>query len=172
MLCSTFSKLLLAIRVLLASRNFQTQSPKDTTNTYASFLRIHFFQQTPHLSRGAERRFMEQSMLRLITPQHILLPLYHQETHNCDSKLLTFIASGPNLIAYSLLTHLPFQLSNISPSSTGPGLLTSFLLLETRHYYPHAQTCRLSSFLSSKLSYFLFIQTLRTPGFQSHLLFL
>jgi len=35
-----------------------SQSPKDTANIYASYLRLHFSQQTPRLSRGAERGFM------------------------------------------------------------------------------------------------------------------
>jgi len=35
-----------------------SQSPKDTANTYASDLRSYFSQQTPRLSRGAERSFM------------------------------------------------------------------------------------------------------------------
>jgi len=34
------------------------QSPNDTANTYASYLRSHFSQQPPRLSRGAEHRFM------------------------------------------------------------------------------------------------------------------
>jgi len=44
-------------------------------------------------------------ILRLIPPQHFLLPLHHQGTYNCYFQ--TFTASGPDLIAYSLLTHLP-----------------------------------------------------------------
>jgi len=43
------------------------------------------------------------------------------------SMLLTSTASSSNLIAFPFQTHLPLQLSNIvSPSSTGPGLLTPF----------------------------------------------
>jgi len=46
-------------------------------------------------------------MLRPISPQHFLLCLHNQATYNCYFQTLNFHSSGPNLIAYPLLTHLP-----------------------------------------------------------------
>jgi len=60
------------------------------------------------------------------TPQHFLLPFTTKELTTAISKLSTSTASGPDLIVYPLLTHFLLQLSNISPSSTGPGLSTPF----------------------------------------------
>jgi len=74
-----------------------SQSPKDTANIYASYLRSHFSQQTPGLSRSAERSFINGPMFRLISPQHFLLPLHHQGTYNCCFQTFNFTASRPHL---------------------------------------------------------------------------
>jgi len=87
-----------------------SQSPKDTANIYASYLRSHFSQQTPQLYRGAERSFMND----LRSDQCSDSFLYNtfcslfttKELATAISKLSTSTASGPDFIAYPLLTHL------------------------------------------------------------------
>jgi len=97
-------------------------------------------------------------------------PFTIKELTTAISKLSISTASGPDLIAYLLLTHLsPFS----SATSLHLQLFLVFphlpLMLETRYHYPHKQTwqtCPLSS-LSSNLSHLLCIQTLRAPSSQS-----
>jgi len=104
-----------------------SQSPKDTTNIYAFYTRSHFSQQTPQLCRGAERSFMNDlrsDQCSDLSIHNFYSPFTTKELTTAISKLSTSTASGPDLTAYPLLTHLTLQPSNIfSPSSTGPCFL-------------------------------------------------
>jgi len=115
-----------------------SQFPKDTANIYASYLCLHLSQQTFRLPRGAERSFMNDLYLDQCSYSSLhnifCSPFTTKKLTTAISKLSTSTASGPDLIAYPLLTHFPpFSPATSSHhlhSSTGPGLLTPF---------PHAE---------------------------------
>ena len=86
--------------------------PLDTANHYASYLRSHLSQATPHTSRKAERQFMNK--LRKASCEDAsslhnsfcsLFSLAELSTAIC--KLSSSTASSPDQIAYPLLKHLP-----------------------------------------------------------------
>jgi len=111
-LFSTAITQLLARRVLPATQNFLTpnKSHKDTANIYASYLRSHFSQQTPRLSHVAERSFMNDLRSDQCSDSYLhntfYFPFITKELTTAISKLSTSTASGPDFIAYPLLTHL------------------------------------------------------------------
>jgi len=139
---------------------------------------LHFSQKTPRLSRGAERSFMnnlrsercsDSSLYSTLTSPH------HQGTLNCNFQALNFHCLGPRSYSSSSSnTSPPFSTATSSLHLQLVLIFSNFyLLLETRHRYPHTQTwqtCRLSSLFSPNLSYVLYIQTLRAPSSQSPLL--
>jgi len=87
-----------------------SQSRKDTANTYTSYFRSHFSQQTSRLSRGAEHSFTNNILLDQCSDPSFhstfCFPFTTKEFTTAISKLSTSTAWGPDLIAYPLLTHL------------------------------------------------------------------
>jgi len=64
-----------------------------------------------------------------------------KELTTAISKLSTFTASGPDLIAYPLLTHLPLQPATSSLHLQLVLVISHLsLMLETCYHYPHTQT--------------------------------
>jgi len=87
-----------------------SQSPKDTANIYASYFRSHFSQQTPRLSHGAERSFMNNLRSDQCSDSSLhntfCSPFSTKKLTTAISKLSTSTTSGTDLIAYLLLTYL------------------------------------------------------------------
>jgi len=116
-----YSTLLLADKGAFHNPEFSnSQFPKNTANTYGSYLRSHVSQQTLRLSlrRGAERRFINNIYtLTTVTTYHSTthcVLLYHHGTHNCNihSKLISTV-SGPSQIAYPPFSFLPSSVRSI-----------------------------------------------------------
>ena len=87
-------------------------SPLDTANHYASYLRSHLSQATPHTSCRAERQFMNELRKASCEDASSLynsfcFPFSLTELSSATSKLSSSTASGPDQIAYPLLKHLP-----------------------------------------------------------------
>ena len=129
-------------------------SPLNTANHYASFLRSHLSQATPHTSRRAKRQFrndLRKASCEDASSLHnsfcSLFSLAELSTAIC--KLSFFTASGPDQIAYPLLKHLPEPAQLLLLSLFQQVLVLSYfpLLLETYHYHPHLQTWK-THFLS------------------------
>jgi len=88
-----------------------SQSPKDTANIYAFYLRSHFSQQTPRLSRGTKRSFINDLRSDQCSDSTLYStfcsPFTTKEFTTAISKLSISTTSGPDLIAYLFLTHFP-----------------------------------------------------------------
>ena len=85
--------------------------PLDIANHYASYLRSHLSQATPHTSRRAERHLMNE--LRKASCEDVssfhnsFCSPFSAELSTAICKLSSSTASGPDWIAYPLLKHLP-----------------------------------------------------------------
>jgi len=117
------------IKVLPATQNFLTFNPPKILPTCTLPTCDHTtLNKLPGslvvLNVASWRIYARTNMLRLISPQHFLLPLHHQETYNCYFQTLNFHC----LATFSLHLQQVLDFTYLS------------LMLETCHHYPHTQT--------------------------------